>query len=414
VNTLDMALRNVGRNKRRSVLAAVSVFLSIALIVSLDGLMQGFLDSMVRNYTKNDSGHVNVETADFRARQRFMPATASIRDSGRVVDVIRGIPDLPGRLAIATERVRFGVVLASESGSKGAVCVAGDPAVERGLLMLDRSLLPGSSYCDRPGTAIVGADLAEGLGLGVGDDLKIVAQRADYGLGFRKLRISGLFRSGVASMDRAFFQVGLADARELLGIPAGASQVLVMLEDYNEADRAAAAISAALEAAGVAKLSAESGTAMGDVATLVKMAGGVYFAMYAFVAALGAFIIANIMLMVTLERRHEIGVLKSMGMQRGRILGLFLSEGTLLGVAGSAAGVAAGLAVTAYMGRRGFDMTAAMSGLDFPLDNVIYPHASAWRTSAVFLLGVAVSALLSFLPARSAARTEAVDALRRA
>ncbi len=414
MNVLTMATRNLGRNRRRSVLAAVSVFLSMTLIVSLDGLMNGFLESMVRNYTKNDTGHVNVETEAFRARQRFMPASASIKDSRRVVEAIRAMPGIPGGLALATERIRFGVVLSSETGSKGAVCVGGDPAAERGLLMLDRSLLPGSSYCDAPGTAIVGADLAAGLGLGVGDHIKVVAQRADYGLGFRKLLISGLFRSGVAAMDKSFFQVGLEDARAILGLPSGASQVLVMLGDYREADRAAAAIASALGSAGLPGLTAESWTAMGDAARLVEMAGGVYFALYGVVAFLGAFIIANIMLMVTLERRREIGVLKSMGMERPRILALFLSEGTMLGAAGSAAGVLAGLGVTAWLHAKGFDMTAAMAGLEFPMDNVIYPRIEPARTAAVFLLGVAVSAALSYLPARGAARIEAVDAIRSA
>jgi putative ABC transport system permease protein len=414
VNTTTMAARNLGRNKRRSALAAVSVFLSITLIVSLDGLMNGFLESMVRNYTKNDSGHVNVTTEDYRARSRFMPVSASIADSGAVARAIRAIPDLPGGLALVTERVRFGVVLSSESGSKGALCMAGDPETERGLLMLDRALLPGSRYLEKPGDAIVGAALAEDLGLGVGDYLKIVTQRADYGLGFKKLRISGLFSSGVSSMDDTLFQIGLADARELLGLEAGASQVLVMLADYGEADRAAAAIAAALDKAGFAGLSAESWTASGDAATLVEMAGSTYFLMYLFVALLGAFIIANIMLMVTLERRREIGILKAMGMPRSRILSLFLSEGTMLGAAGAAAGVAVGLAVTAVLHRYGFDMSAAMAGFDFPMDDVIYPRVDAGRTAIVFLLGVGVSAALSFLPARGAARTEAVDAIRSA
>jgi len=376
--------------------------------------MNGFLESMVRNFTKNDSGHVNVTTEDYRARSRFMPVSAAIGDSGAVVEAIRAMPDLPGGLALVTERIRFGVVLSAESGSKGALCVAGDPETERGLLMLDGALLPGSTYLEGPGEAIVGAELADDLGLGVGDMLRIVTQRADYGLGFKKLRIAGLFRSGVSSMDDSFFQIGLADARELLGLPEGASQVLVMLGDYGEAARASAAIAVALEGAGLSGLSAESWTESNDTATLVDMAGSVYFLMYLFIALLGAFIIANIMLMVTLERRREIGVLKAMGMPRSRILSLFLSEGTMLGVAGAAAGVALGLAVTAVLHRYGFDMSAAMAGFDFPMDDVIYPRADAGRTALVFLMGVAVSAALSYLPARGAARTEAIDAIRSA
>ncbi|MDP3176909.1 MAG: hypothetical protein Q8M76_03325, partial [Spirochaetaceae bacterium] len=74
---MTMALRNVGRNKRRSILAAVSVALSAVLIMVMDGMTTGFLESMVKNYTKNDVGHFNVETEEFRSRERFMPATAA-------------------------------------------------------------------------------------------------------------------------------------------------------------------------------------------------------------------------------------------------------------------------------------------------------------------------------------------------
>jgi ABC-type antimicrobial peptide transport system permease subunit len=136
--------------------------------------------------------------------------------------------------------------------------------------------------------------------------------------------------------------------------------------------------------------------------------------MYLFVAFLGAFIIANIMLMITLERRHEIGILKSMGMPRRRILGLFLSEGTLLGLLGTAIGIGLGIGVNALVSIKGFDMTAALAGFNFPMDNVVYPRPDAFRTLVVLVIGIAVSAALSYLPARAAARTEAVDAIRSA
>lgn len=409
---LNMAFRNIGRNKRRSALAVSSVFLSVVLVVALDGFTSGFLDSMVRNYTKNDVGHFNVETDDYRARERFMPASASIRDSQAVLAAIRGTPELAGKIALATERIRFGVALSGPDGTKAALALGGDPEAERSLLMLDRSLLPGSVYCDEPGTAIIGAKLAGDLGIGVGDPLKVIAQRADYGLGYRKFRVSGIFRSGVASLDASLFQVGLADARELLGIPKGASQVLVMLDDYRGADEAAAAAGKALAAAGLSGLSSRSWTAIGDAARLVTMAGGVYFAMYLIVVLLGAVIIANVMMMVALERRHEVGILKSMGMPRGSILRLFLAEGSLLGAAGSISGLAAGLGLDAFLARKGFDMGAALAGFDFPLDSVIFPRIDPARSLAVLVMGIAVSAVLSYLPARGASRVEAVDAIR--
>ena len=76
---LTMAIRNLGRNKRRTMLAASSVAIAIMLVVVLNGMIGGFLGSIVKNYTKNDVGHVNIVTDDYRARERFSPVSAAIR-----------------------------------------------------------------------------------------------------------------------------------------------------------------------------------------------------------------------------------------------------------------------------------------------------------------------------------------------
>jgi putative ABC transport system permease protein len=412
MNTLTMAFRNVGRNKRRSFLAVLSVFISILVVVFADGFVSGILDSMTRNVTKNQTGHVNIETEAYRRRERFMPASASIADSSPVVEAVRRTPGLEGRIEQIAERVQFGVVLSSAKATKAARAIAGDPAAERRLLMLDRSILPGGAYCDEPGTAIVGEKLASDLGLKQGDVLKVVTEKADFGLGFKKFRISGLFRTGVEVFDAASFQIGIGDARELLGLGQGASEILVMLKDYRQSDRAAALIGAGLTTAGLAGLSVQSWTSIGDVANLIHMAASIYAWIEVIIAFLGAFIIANVMMMVVLERRHEIGVLKSMGMAPRRILALFLAEGTMLGVLGSSLGARAGLALNAWLSSRGLDISRLMGGTGYQVDGVVYPGVHPLNVALFFALGVLVSAIIAFLPSRSAARMDPIEAIR--
>ncbi len=85
MNLLGMAIRNLGRNRRRSFLAVLSVFIAIALVVFMDGLISGVVDSLARNFTKNETGMVNVTTTEYRQRERFMPASAAIKDSDALV-----------------------------------------------------------------------------------------------------------------------------------------------------------------------------------------------------------------------------------------------------------------------------------------------------------------------------------------
>lgn len=407
---LRMAVRNIGRNKRRSLLAALSVFIAIFAVVFADGFVTGILSSMVKNITKNQTGHVNVETARYRSRERFMPASEAMQDARSVIGTIESMSALKGEVALVEARAQFGVVLSSESGTKAALGIGGDPEKERKLLMLDKAILPGGAYLSGRGEAIVGRKLAADLGLGVGDALKVVAQKADYGLGFKKFRIVGLFDTNMESFDGSTFQVGIDDARDLLGLGAGATQILVMLRDYRKSDEAAAAIGAALSGDG--SLSVRSWSSISDLASIIKMSEGMFMTLEAFIAFLGSFIIANIMMMVVLERRREIGILKSMGMERPRILGLFLAEGTLLGAIGSAAGALAGTVLTLALGAKGVDLSGVSGGVDYQMDSVIYPAAQPGRIAAMLAMGILVAAIIAYLPSRSAARMDPIEAIR--
>lgn len=410
---LDFAWRNVRRNRRRSALAASSVFLAIFMVIVLKGVSDGFIDSLVRNYTKSETGHVNVTTAGYRERSAFMPVDEYIENSDELARRIQTAVSELDPTAVVTQRVRFGVILASESGNKQAFAIAGDPEVERKLLMLDTRILPGGSYSDSPGTAIIGAGLASDLSLAAGDELKIVTQKADGGLGYKKLRITGIFKTGVNSMDGSLFQMGLEDARELLGLEGSAQQISILLRRADDTKKALAIVDmivAAWENPG--SLSVLPWTSIGEYPRLVAMITPVYAWMFGVVALLGAFIIANVMTMVVLERKREIGILMSMGMPGKRLLSLFLIEGTLLGGMGAVAGSLAGLGLNAFLSGKGMDMTVAMAGFSWPLDNIVYPSVSIPTFFFGIALGTAVSALVAYFPARKASMLPPVEAIR--
>ena len=412
MSILPFAARNLLRNKRRSALAASSVFLSIFLVIVLQGFINGFMDSMVRNYIKNETGHVNIAAEGYRDRSRFMPVDEYIEDSPALAEAVRKALAAKDPGAVVAERIRFGVLLASDRGTAEALAIAGDPAVERGLLMLDTRVLPGGAYLGAKGETIIGEVLAKDLGLGVGDSLRVVTQKADGGLGFKKLSISGIFRTGVNSLDGSVFQMGLEDARALLGMEGGAQQIAVMLSGSRDVAGAAAAARAAAAAQGRNSLSVLPWTAIGEYPKMIQLMNMVYYWVFLIVALLGCFIIANVMTMVILERKREIGILMSMGMPRRNILNLFLAEGTMLGLAGSIAGTGLGAGMILLLARKGFDMTSAMAGFSWPLDNVIYPSVTPGTIILGIAMGTAVSAAISYLPSRRAAAMAPVDAIK--
>ncbi len=424
MNLISYAWRNLLRNTRRSLLAVLSTFLATLLVVAGNGLTEGFLDSMVRNYAKNETGHVNITTSSYRERARFLPIDDYIADADQLVSEIEqmdgaGVGTGAGAGAAsagsgitAAPRIRFGILLSSGLFTKPAVAIAGDPEKEKSLLMLNRNILPGGSYCDEPGTAIIGSGLAKDLGLKPGDKLKIIATRADGGIGFKSLKVSGIFQTGTNALDGSIFQMRLDDAQNMLGIPGGAQQILVMLPDYRLADAWQKKIGAVLAAHGQGQLSVLPWSAIGDYPKLILMASSIYMAMWFFIALLGAFIIANIMTMVVLERRRETGILMAMGMPPRRIILSFLLEGTMMGFGGSVLGTAAGIAFNAAFSRKGFDLSSALAGFSWPIDNIIKPTISVSGVLAGILFCTVAAAIMSLLPSWRASRMEVVDALK--
>ena len=153
-------------------------------------------------------------------------------------------------------------------------------------------------------------------------------------------------------------------------------------------------------------------TKIGNYYDLIKQEATIFDYVYAIVLLLGAFIITSIMMMIVLERRHEIGVLKSMGFSRGETLTLFLWEGIFLGVWGSIIGAGLGMLANLAAHTKGIDFSAATKGVTFPMDSVIYPTINLPGTLVVVVLGIVISALVSILPSRRAARMNAVDAIK--
>jgi ABC-type antimicrobial peptide transport system permease subunit len=84
----------------------------------------------------------------------------------------------------------------------------------------------------------------------------------------------------------------------------------------------------------------------------------------------------------------------------------------MLGLAGSIAGTLMGSLLVSLVGINGFDMTSAMAGFSWPMDNRIYPYISPWAIFLGLIIGSAVSALIAYLPSRKASMMSPVAAIR--
>jgi putative ABC transport system permease protein len=387
----------------------VSVAISLSVIVFAQGFVSGFVQSFVKNATKNDAGHIRIAAKKFEERSRFLPVTYTVPRPDSIIRAIERDPAVAREIELVSPRITFGVLLSNNGLNKSALALAGDPEKEKNLLLLQKSILPGGRYLSGPRDLILGSALAKNLRYRVGDTVRMMTSGSDYALHLKKFVIVGLFSTGMNVFDDRMLQIGLSDAQDLLRTGDAVQQIIIMLKNYRNADMVANRIRAGISDTSIC---VTSWTHIGDTYTTVVLVTRIYEWIYVVIALLGAFIISNIMMMAVLERRKEIGILKSMGFRRSQVLIMFLVEGMALGFVGSLAGVALGGASVAIFHAYGLDLTAYMSRISIPLDNVLYPTIGAANIIYSVVLGTVLAALVSVAPARQAAGMNVVDAIK--
>lgn len=405
-----MSLRNTLRNRRRSLLAIISVALSSLLIVYTQGFIGGFLESMVKNITKNETGHIRISTMEFAKKSEFMSISENLENPDEIMALIRADKEISIYIDLMTKRINFGVLLSNKGNNKTALALAGEQEIEKKLTGLAGSIQAGGRYLQHKKEMIIGSSLADALNYKLGDKVKVMTQGSDYALHLKKFTIVGIFQTGLNILDEKFFQIRLDDAQHLLRMDHNVQQIIIMLKDYQNSEIIAQRLNFLLKQK---NLVVEPWSRISSNYDYIRMVSGITNWFFMFIAFLGAIIIGNIMMMVVMERRHEIGILKSLGISRGRIMLLFVLEGMILGFIGSVTGVFLGSISIYLININGFDLTTMMKGVEgFPMDNILYFQISIIGLVKFIAMGTLVSALITIKPSRKAAKLSVVNSLK--
>lgn len=241
---------------------------------------------------------------------------------------------------------------------------------------------------------LIGTELASDLGLAVGDKLRVSAADGDA----NTLTIAGIFDLGNKGANQRTTYTALRTAQSLLGLSGGVSSLDVTVDDVYAAERIAQRIT---QATGVEADSWIRTNAQFFSAVQAQQTSNT--AIRFFVGLSVAFGIASVLVVSVVQRSHEIGILRAMGITQGQIMRVFLLQGGLLGLAGSVLGSTLGagaLLVWQHLARNA-DGTPMFV---VTLEPLLFVAALALAT----LTGL----LAAFMPALRAARLDPVVAIR--
>jgi lipoprotein-releasing system permease protein len=253
--------------------------------------------------------------------------------------------------------------------------------------------------------AVVGADLAARLGVVVGDVFEILpASEAASGKP-RRLKASGIFRSGLFEYDSTWIYVAFDTASDMTGNSHAAAVMSIQVSDPDNVKQVAANVSRLL-GEGYNLIDWQQANQPLFSALALERRMGLFI--IGLIVAIGTLNITTMLILVVVERRRDIAILRALGATRASMMLLFIIEGAVVGAIGAVAGVAIGL-VTCLIANH-YRLVSLPADV-YSISNVpLTPRPLEIFFAA--LVAFVLSVLATIYPARAAARMRPVEALR--
>jgi ABC-type lipoprotein release transport system permease subunit len=404
--TFKLAWRNMWRNWRRTTIALVAIVLGLILLLMMDGLIKGSDQAIFGNAVRLYGGNLQVHAPGYRDKAARLPMLP-LDDPEAVVQAARVLPDV---LAVA-QRINTAGIIIHRGNSVPVAITAIQPDVEGPISLQAENVTQGRFLSTDDGDAIfIGKALADRLQAGVGDNVTLLGRSKNEAMRQHNFTIVGIFDLNTPDAEKGTVFIPLVDAQTLYNLRGQVTEVPIFLKQIGSEAAVAAALRAQLPGYEVDSWQ----TLKGDLADTLttKFAFTSFFGIV--VIAIASIGILNLMLMAVFERTREMGVLAALGMKGRQIMGLFLLEGSLIGVVGAIVGCGLGVLLITLMGSVGIDlskMTTGMGDIGVLMSGKLYPTVTAADLLSRAVIVVFITALASLYPAWQASRKEPAQAL---
>ena len=411
-----LAMRNLRRHVRRTVLTSSAMVVGGALLVFTFSLGDGYHEQWIDSGVRLGEGHVTIERPEFRVSRRIEDRLpVEVR---RAAEEAFESPEVAPRVVATTAKLAVNGLASSAAGARPAQIVAVDPEAEADFSPIDERVIEGRYLApDDRLAAYVGVELVDSLELRLGSRFVVQAQDAEREIAGQLLRVVGIFESGVPEVDQSLVHIPLATAGEWLGSAGDVTNVGVVLDDSTATAAVAGRLERALDeliARGDARVMGwrETNPALGAAVAIDDFGN---YLVQGFIFTIIAFGIVNTVLMSVLHRRREFAVLRALGLTPGQTGAIVLVEGLTMTAASGFIGVGIGLAVTLLIAENGLDFSALMDEMTFSgvlIEPIAYPLVRTVRLVQVLLFILFIGAAASVYPALRAARLDVTEAMK--
>lgn len=468
MNTLSLAVRNLLRNRRRSVATLLALAIGSTAVLIFGGYSADIRNTLLTDYVQS-GGHIQIQHKDFYLFGNGNPTSYGIADYDRLIQAIQKDPAIKEEIRVVSPTLEFGGLAGNYEASVsrtviGVGYVAQDVArmrewnefnnpmptppyklvgqpedaalvgigLARVLLLCEKLGVPD---CPRPqalpGPLSSGAALpADIAALASGEppaatgspasprtaQVEVLATQPRGSPNVAALRVVAAENQGYKELDEVLVKLQLTQAQKLVYGRADprATSIMIQLNHTAAIPRVADRLRTLVD-----EVIPDHALAVRDFEQLnpfyretIDLFTTIFRFVFVLIGGVVLFTVSSAMTAAVLERTTEIGTVRAVGLRRTGVRRLFVTEGFLLGVVGALSGVVSAVVLSAVINRLGLTWLPPGSSVHLPLTVRVLGE---WRMIIGTTFGLIVIATLSaWLPARRASNLSIVDALRHA
>ncbi len=411
-----IAARNIWRHKRRTFLTAIIISAGLLVYISMDSLMTGINRSAIENLINLTESSFKIYTSAYDLNKNALPLKYGVTNYNEIESFLKNDKLVSG----VTPRTSFLGELISGPLSLNVIGSVIDPEKDKTVFTTSQFIQEGRYFSTNSTTEILlGKKLADDLKLKVGDIVTFQSSTKFEANNAVDFEIVGLLNTPDPNVNSGSAYITYQAANEFLDLGGLYTEADVRI-DWKKGLSAEKYLSVIQGVMGQLKQRFPEVKAYnfnelaGGFLALLKQKSasiGIMSLLILLIAAIG---IVNSVLMSVYERIREVGVLKAMGIRKGEIMRMFMYEGVLIGFIGSIIGVVLAFLANLWLIYVGYDVTSMMKNIStqgIPMSYVFFGQWNPGTFVGMFIFGIIISVIASYVPARKAALMHATECL---
>jgi ABC-type lipoprotein release transport system permease subunit len=401
---LRLAWRNLWRNKKRTIIAASSVFFAVLLALVMRSMQKGSYDFMIDSSVRFSTGYVQVHGKGYWDKRSLDKSMELNKD---IISKLNDVPDV----TLVVPRLETFTLVSHGNATKVSPIIGIRPDKEKSMQKLNQKLVAGKYLTDSSKGILIGQGLAELLKVGIGDSVVLYGQGYHGITAAAQVPVEGILKLPIPDLNKSLIYTSLSYAQWLYSAGDRFTSLSIMIDKPNRLDEIKAEVQKLFDDNYEVMTWKEMSPELVQSIEVDNAGGIIMLAILYIVIGFGIF---GTIMMMTAERTKEFGILIAVGMKKTKLILVTTLETIFISLVGVFAGIIVSYPLLLYFYynpiRLSGDLAEAM--LAFGMEPIMPFSIAPGIFIAQFWTVLLIALLSAWYPFRYVQKLKAVEAIR--